>query len=118
MYAFDTDEVLTRYKAKVEWADTLVDGEGNKSPMPEKDRGWVLVDPGGVMNMNPIKEFADAQLAGALFLHLWGDKKVDIALAHRCAVSHVMNYTVRDADHEERERLARALRKYTGEEDV
>lgn len=95
MYAFDTNEVLDRYDAKIVWEDMLVDGEGNEFPMPEEDRHWTLVDPGGCMDMAPIKEFADAQLAGAMFLYLWGDKKVDIALAHRCAVAHVMRYTVR-----------------------
>jgi hypothetical protein len=106
----DIDAIFEKYEAKIVWEDTLVDGEGNKKPMPEHLCHWRLVEKYGSMDLCGCEEIADARLAGALFLYLWGEKGVPIAIAHRCAIANVRNYTVRPIDDDERERLKNALR--------
>jgi hypothetical protein len=109
----DIDAIFRKYKAKVVWEDKGVrvygDGREEEYDLPEEDRHWTLIDDSGVMSLDGVQEVGDARLAAALFLYLWGEKKVPIAIAIRCAIAHVRTYTVRDIDDDEREQLKKAL---------
>lgn len=111
----DIDALFAKYEAKVVWDDKAVryrkDGTEEVFDLPPEECGWRLVEKFGSMDLYGLQEIADARLAGALFLYLWGEKKVPVAIAHRCAVAHVKNYTVREVDEDERKMLKKALQK-------
>lgn len=113
MTDLDIDALFKKYEAKVVWEDKAVRIRGEEEEvieLPEEDRHWTLVEKFGVMSLDGIKEVGDARLAAALFLYLWGEKKVPIAIAIRCAIGHVRTYIVKEADDEYRQRIIRALR--------
>lgn len=110
----DIDALFNKYEAKIVWDDKVVrwrggDSEEETVDLPSEQCHWTLVDKGGCISLEGIQEIADARVAAALFLYLWGEKKVPVAIAQRCAKAHVMNYTVKPIDDEGRERLHRAL---------
>lgn len=108
----DIDALFEKYEAKVVWSDKMVRCRGNEEEtvdIPPEQCHWTLVEKFGCMDLEGLQEIADARLAAALFLYLWGEKKVPVAIAMRCAKSHVMQYTVRPIDDDERDRFRRAL---------
>ena len=107
----DIDALFKKYEAKVVWDDKVVHCRGDSEEtvdLPLERRHWTLVDKGGCISLEGIQEIGDARIAAALFLYLWGEKKVPVAIAQRCAKAHVMNYIVK-LDDEGCERFRRAL---------
>ena len=110
----DVDALFKKYEAKIVWDDKIVrwrggDSEEETIDLPPERCHWTLVDKCGVISLEGIQEIADARTAAALFLYLWGEKKVPVAIAQRCALAHVMNYIVKPIDDEDRDRLRRTL---------
>jgi hypothetical protein len=67
--AWDFDAVLKDNEVTVEWLDTLVDGEGNRSPAGEYT-GWGFGWKYGGIHIGPVTETI-ARKAAALFVSLW-----------------------------------------------
>jgi hypothetical protein len=67
--AWDYEAVLAANDVKVEWGDTLVDGEGNEMPAGEL-AGWDLCWKHGVIYIGRTTETI-ARKAAALFVSLW-----------------------------------------------
>jgi hypothetical protein len=106
----DIEAIFEKYGAKVSWCDTMYDRNDNPSPLPEKYCHWRLDEKYGSMDLEGCQEIADARLAAALFLYLWGEKRVPVAIAHRCAVASVRTYNIRPIDDDDRARLVNALK--------
>lgn len=94
----DVEAILKKYEATITWNTSAVEFSGDEKgevvELPPEYHCWVLSEKHGVMSLYGIESEEDARLASALFLYLWGEKKVPVAIAFRCAVAHVSLYYI------------------------
>jgi len=68
MFDFDYAQILRENEVTVEWCDTIVDTEGNKSKSPIP--GWGLTWKHGFIRIGPCTELKACE-AAAIFVHLY-----------------------------------------------